>query len=201
MDREAAHQTAKYLKYKKLNKALSKKKTPKEETIILDDTLDINSSSSSESNHSPDEYEKTSIAYDSESADDNKNSNRSIGREENIWINGCRDPFIIDKLTPISKSKIKEHRISSNNLDKVLHDAHLLNNLQKPTNKYKQTKPNKKLKHIHFSPIIFVKLVIPVGKKDRKPKTRLVKDLVDSGASESILTKAKADKLPVKKNK
>ena len=65
----------------------------------------------------------------------------------------------------------------------------------------KQTKSDKKLKHVHFSPIIFVKLVIPAGKKDRLSKTRLVKSLVDSGASESIITKAKAEKLPVKKTK
>ena len=87
----------------------------------------------------------------------------------------------------------------SNNLDKALHDAHLLNNLRKPSKKVKQTKSNKKLKHEHFSPIIFVKLVIPAGKKYRQSKTRLIKTLVDSGASESILAKSKADKLPVKK--
>ena len=46
--------------------------------------------------------------------------------------------------------------------------------------------------------IIFVKLVIPADRKGRQYKTRLVKALVDSGASESILTKAKAEKLPVK---
>ena len=61
-----------------------------------------------------------------------------------------------------------------------------------------QTKSKKKLKHINFSPIIFVKLVIPVGKKDRQSKTRLVKFLVNSGASESILSKSKAEKLPFK---
>ena len=66
--------------------------------------------------------------------------------------------------------------------------------------KDKQIKSNKKLIHVNFSPIIFVKLVIPAGKKDRQYRTRLVKDLVDSGSSESILTKAKVDKLPVKKN-
>ena len=43
--------------------------------------------------------------------------------------------------------------------------------------------------------------VIPSGKKGRQSKTRLVKALVDSGASESILAKAKSDKLPVKKTK
>ena len=65
----------------------------------------------------------------------------------------------------------------------------------------KQTKSKKKLKYKHFSPIIFVKLVIPAGKKGRQYKTRLVKALVDSGASESILAKAKADKLPVNQTK
>ena len=64
-----------------------------------------------------------------------------------------------------------------------------------------QTKDKKKLKHKHFSPIIFVKLVIPAGKKGRQSKTWLVKALVDSGASESIIAKAKADKLPVKNTK
>ena len=62
-----------------------------------------------------------------------------------------------------------------------------------------QTKSKKKLKHKHLSPIIFVKLVIPASKKGRQSKTRLVKDLVDSGASESILAKGESDKLPVKK--
>ena len=65
----------------------------------------------------------------------------------------------------------------------------------------KQTKSKNKLKHVYFSPIIFVKLAIPEGKKDRQPKTWLVKALVDSGASESILTKAKSEKLTVKKTK
>ena len=57
------------------------------------------------------------------------------------------------------------------------------------------------MKHIHFSQIIFVKLVIPSGMKDRQSNNRLVKSLVNSGSSESILTKAKSDKLPVKKTK
>ena len=82
-----------------------------------------------------------------------------------------------------------------------LHDAHLLNTVQKTSKMVIQTKSKKKLKHKHFSPVIFVKLVIPSGKKGRQSKTRLVKALVDSGASESILAKANADKLPVKKNK
>ena len=54
---------------------------------------------------------------------------------------------------------------------------------------------------MRFSQIIFVKLVIPSGMKDRHSNNRLVKSLVNSGSSESILTKAKSDKLPVKKTK
>ena len=73
--------------------------------------------------------------------------------------------------------------------------------MRNPTNKDKQTKFNKKLKHIHFSTIISVKLVIPEVKKGRQPKTQLVKSLVNTGASESIFTKAKAYKLPVEKTK
>ena len=65
----------------------------------------------------------------------------------------------------------------------------------------KQTISKKKLKHKHFTLIIFAILVIPAGKKGRQSKTRLVKALVDSGGSESILAKSKADKLPVKKTK
>ena len=65
----------------------------------------------------------------------------------------------------------------------------------------KQTKSKKKLKHKRFSPIIFVKLVITAGKKGRQSKTCLVKSLVNSGYSNSVLAKAKADKRPVKKTK
>ena len=44
-------------------------------------------------------------------------------------------------------------------------------------------------------------MVIPAGKNDRQSNTRLVKSLVDSGSSESILDKSKAYKMPVKKTK
>ena len=84
LDREAAHQRAKYLKHKKLNKSFATKDTPKEKTVIIYDTSDINSLSSSEAYNSQDEDEKASIAYDSESVDDDKISNSSIGSEKNI---------------------------------------------------------------------------------------------------------------------
>ena len=86
-------------------------------------------------------------------------------------------------------------------MDKSLHDAHPLNTLHKTTNKKdKQTKYNKKLKHVNFSLIIFVKLVIPSGKKDRQSKTRIVKALVDSVSNESILAESKVDKISFKRN-
>ena len=127
-----------------------------------------------------------------------KSSNNATDTEEESWKSGCRDLVIINNLNN-SKSNIKEHKLSSNNSDTALHDACLLKTLHKPSNLVKQTKSKKKLKHIHFSPIIFVKLVIPAGKKGRQSKTRLVKALFDSGASESILAIAKAYKLSVKK--
>ena len=73
--------------------------------------------------------------------------------------------------------------------------------MRNPSKKVRQTKSNKKLKHVHFSAIIIFKLVIPADKRDRQSKNRLVKALFNSGVSESILAKAKADKLPVKKTK
>ena len=101
---EAAHQKS---KYENLNKAFTKKKTFKEQTAVLDNSSDSNSSPSSESENSPDENEKTSIAYDSYSADNEESSSSSISIEESNLLDGCRDAFIIDKLKPNSKSKIK----------------------------------------------------------------------------------------------
>ena len=118
-------------KYEKLNKDFTKKKTTKEDTVVLYESLDRNSSLRSESDNSPGEYEKTSIAYDSDSADDEEISSSYIGSEEKNWLDGCRDAFIIDKLKPNSKSKLREHKLISNNLDKSLHDAHLLKNSAK----------------------------------------------------------------------
>ena len=106
------------------------------------------------------------MTYNSESGGSDKSSNNSNDTEEETWKSGCRDLNIIDNLNN-SKSNIKEHKLSSNNLDTELHDDHLLNTLRKQSKMVKQTKSRKKLKHKHFSPIIFVKLVILAGKKSR----------------------------------
>ena len=111
------------------------------------------------------------MTYDSESGGSEKSSDSDT--EEEAWNSGCRELNIIDNLNN-SKSEIKEHKLGSNNLDAALNDACLLNTLRKPAEMVKQTKAKKKLKHKNFSPIIFVKLVIPAGKKGRQSKTRLV---------------------------
>ena len=65
LEKEASHQRVKYLKYKNLNTFFTKKNTRKEETVILDDTSDIDSSSRSEADNYCDEDKKTFIAYNS----------------------------------------------------------------------------------------------------------------------------------------
>ena len=66
------------------------------------------------------------MTYDSESGRSDKSSDNATNTEEEAWNNGCRDLIITDKLTYIT-SNIKEHKLSSKNLDTALHDAHLLN--------------------------------------------------------------------------
>ena len=63
---EADHQKS---KYEKLNKAFTKRKTSKEETVNTDKFWDRNSSPRNESKNSSTKNGKTSIAYDSDSAD------------------------------------------------------------------------------------------------------------------------------------
>ena len=77
LEKQASHQRAKYLKYKKLNKAFSKKNTP----VILEDS-DSESSSSSKKENSSDEGEENSITYDSESGGSDKSSNSATDTEK-----------------------------------------------------------------------------------------------------------------------
>jgi predicted aspartyl protease len=86
-------------------------------------------------------------------------------------------------------------------IDEVINDACLLSDLRKP-NKI-STKIDhdgqtiKKSKTKNLSPILFVKIIRPTGKKDRQLKTKLFKALVDTGASESIISKKAAKGLPL----
>ena len=71
IEKKASQEKAKYLKYKILNKASSKKKTP----VILEDS-ESNSKSGKEENSS-DEGEEHSMTYDSESGKSDKSSNNA----------------------------------------------------------------------------------------------------------------------------
>ena len=79
-EKNAPHQRAKYIKYKKLNKDFSKKNS----RAILDDPLDNDFSSSSESHNFKNEDKKTSIDYDSDSGKSDYGSNSSTNTEEEI---------------------------------------------------------------------------------------------------------------------
>ena len=72
------------------------------------------------------------MTYDSESGEGDKSSDNATDTEEESWKSSFRDLNIIDNLNN-SKSNIKEHRLSSNNLDTALNNAHLLNTLRKPS--------------------------------------------------------------------
>ena len=78
LEKEASHQRAKYLKYKNLNKAFSKKNT----RVIIYDPSESDSSSSSEGYNSPVKGEKNSIAYNSESGNGDKISNSATDTKE-----------------------------------------------------------------------------------------------------------------------
>ena len=90
-------------------------------------------------------------------------------------------------------------------LDDVINDALLLSDLRKPTDKPTQTDHNgqtsKKVKHKHLSPILFISLQRLTGKKKNRTKTKLVKALVDTGASESLITTSAAKGLPLDNRK
>jgi hypothetical protein len=59
-------------------------------------------------------------------------------------------------------------------------------------------RPRKRSKTQHLSPILFVKIQVPSGKKGRTAKTRIIKALVNSGASESIIDLKSAKNLVLK---
>ncbi len=86
-------------------------------------------------------------------------------------------------------------------IDEAINDALLLSDLRKPaqtnTKTDKEGQTLKKSKLNSLSPILFVKIQYKTGKKDRQTKYKIVKSLVDSGASESIMTLKAAKGLPI----
>ncbi len=79
-----------------------------------------------------------------------------------------------------------------------------MSDLRKPTETNSKTDENsrtlKKTKLKNLSPILFIKVEVPLGKKKNGIKTRLIKALVDTGASETILVLSAARKLPLKES-
>ena len=80
----------KLFNYEKLNRAFTKRMTSKEETVNIADSSDINSSSSSESNNysTKSRKKKTSIIYDSDSADNGKISSSSTSSKYSNLMDG-----------------------------------------------------------------------------------------------------------------
>jgi hypothetical protein len=100
-----------------------------------------------------------------------------------------------------SKNKKCAKKPHYNHIDEAINDAYLLSDLRKPnqtetkTDKDGQTLKKSKLKNL--SPILFVRIQYSTGKKNRQSKSKLVKSLVDTGASESIITLRAAKGLPL----
>jgi hypothetical protein len=101
------------------------------------------------------------------------------------------------------KDKKCENKPHYNHIDDAINDAYLLSDLRKPaqmiTKTDKDGKTQKKSKYKKLSPILFVKIEHTTGKKNRKTKTKIVKALVDTGASASIVTFKSAKGLPPNK--
>jgi transposase InsO family protein len=88
-----------------------------------------------------------------------------------------------------------------NSIDEVINEAYLLSDLRKPNQIITKTdidgQAQKKSKVKNLSPILFVGLQRSTGKKNRKTKTKFIKALVDTGASESIISLKAARGLPL----
>jgi transposase InsO family protein len=102
-----------------------------------------------------------------------------------------------------SKDKKCENKPHYKHIDDAINDAYLLSDLRKPAQMITKTdedgQTQKKSKYKKLSPILFVKIEYTTGKKNRKTKTKIVKALVDTGASASIVTFKSAKGLPLNK--
>jgi hypothetical protein len=100
-----------------------------------------------------------------------------------------------------TKTRNAKQKPLCNHTDDALNDAYLLSDLRKPTqintSKDQNDQTLKKSKIKNLSPILFVKIQYSTCKKNRQAKSKLVKALVDSGASESILTLSAAKGSPI----
>ena len=90
-------------------------------------------------------------------------------------------------------------------IDDAINDAYLLSDLRKPsqiiTKTDEDSQAQRKSKYKKLSPILFVRIQHSTGKKNRQTKSKLVKALVDTGASESIISLRAAKGLPLLSSK
>jgi hypothetical protein len=102
-----------------------------------------------------------------------------------------------------SKNKKCEKKPHYKHIDDAINDAYLLSDLRKPAQIITKTdedgQTQKKWKYKKLSLILFLKIECATGKKNRKTKTKIVKALVDTGASASIVTFKSAKGLPLNK--
>ena len=100
-----------------------------------------------------------------------------------------------------SKTRNVKNSPVYSHIDDAINDAYLLSDLRKPSQIITQTdedgQAQKKSRNKKLSPILFVKIQHSTGKKNRQSKNKLVKALVDTGASESIISLKAAKGLPL----
>jgi hypothetical protein len=96
-----------------------------------------------------------------------------------------------------------ENKPHYKHMDDAINDAHLLSDLRQPAQIITKTdedgQTQKKSECKKLSPILFVKIECTTGKKNSKTKTNIVKALVDTGASASIVTFKSEKGLPLNK--
>ena len=162
-----------------------KKLTKSTETDPVDLTSDGEVSKQSDSVRSkcePGNYQSGS------SSASNTNSERENG--------SSKDKFLLEKKKEKKNTTSKMRNVKNSpvhsHIDHAINDAYLLSDLRKisqiitKTNKGGQTQ--KKSKYYKLSPILFLRIQHSTGKKNRQTKNKLVKALVNTGASESIIS-------------
>ena len=130
-----------------------------------------------------------------------KSYNSSSSSDSDEQETGRRQNYTLEKRKNKIKKKCENKRSNYTHRDEAINDAHLLSDLRKPTEINRKTdidgKTLKKSKLKKLSPILFVRITYVTGKKNRQTKTKMVKALVDTGATESIINLKAAKHLPL----
>jgi hypothetical protein len=131
-------------------------------------------------------------------------SNSSSSDSDSEQDAGCRENYVSESTSKI-KNKTVQKECETNSphhkhIDEAIDNALLLSDLREPAQTNAKTDEEgqtlKKSKLNSLSPILFVKIQCKTGKKNRQTNYKIVKSLVDSGASKSIMTLKAAKGLP-----